>query len=107
VIGVIARRSLLFGMGKEILIQILIKGGTGVRLEFEKVYWITILIMNFLCIGYVFLLYCKDPDFCYKIDQYSIKPMLENDPEKTSNSSIDLEITSNESNDPTTDLTGS
>jgi len=33
--------------------------------------------------------------------------MLENDPEKTSNSSIDLEITSNESNDPTTDLTGS
>ncbi len=68
--GVLSRRRLLFGMGIEIPVQILVKGVIGVRLEFKKVYWIIILIMNFLCIGYVFWLYCKDPDFCYKIDQY-------------------------------------
>ncbi len=63
VFGVMVRRSLLFGMGKEILVDILVKGETGVKLEFGKVYWITILIMSVLCSGIVFYLYYTDPNF--------------------------------------------
>jgi hypothetical protein len=47
--GVIARRILLSDKGKEIPVQLLIKGETGVRLEIRGGFWITILIMNILC----------------------------------------------------------
>ncbi|GBB90029.1 hypothetical protein RclHR1_01690014 [Rhizophagus clarus] len=61
--GVLARRILLSGIGKEMPVQLLIKGETGVRLEFGGGYWITILIMSILCflgvVGWQFIKYHK------------------------------------------------
>ncbi|CAB4402687.1 unnamed protein product [Rhizophagus irregularis] len=48
--GVIARRILLSDKGKEMPVQLLIKGETGVKLVIGKGYWITILILNILCV---------------------------------------------------------
>jgi len=42
-----------------------------VRLEFGKIYWITILIMSILCLIFIVLLYFKDPNsFYYEVYQY-------------------------------------
>jgi len=86
--GVLSRRRLLFGMGIEMPVEILIKGATGVRLEFGKIYWITILIMSILCFIFVFLLHYKDPKFFY----HQNFPKITNDstdPEMTSDLDID------------------
>src|SRR6266542_632115 len=69
--GVLSRRISLSNMGIEIPVQILVKGATGVRLEFGKIYWITILIMSILCLIFIVLLYFKDPNsFYYEVYQY-------------------------------------
>lgn len=76
--GVLARRNLLSEMGKEIPIQILVKGTTGVRLDVGKGYWITNLVMCILCfIGVVDWHYrLKNEDFRYENDQVTCEWLL-------------------------------
>jgi len=72
--GVMVRRNLLFGMGKELLVESLIKGTIGIRLEFGKGYWITILIISIICfVGFIFWFWlCFKSKFVIN-DRISIK----------------------------------
>ena len=71
--GVMARRIVLFGMGKETSVQTLEKSTSTievkVRLEFGKEYWVTILSITIICTVFLAWLFYQNTGFPYKIYQ--------------------------------------